>query len=254
MNIALIIGLFGILLTLIIGYNIIVQYRTKIESAKKQESAKHMVIIDSTEELISNAHHLPYSKELLVCLNQRILDALRAISELEPHDRSYPGRIENMEQQLQQLKTDYTGGDSTNFKVPSNDKQAIVMLKLVKRLRDTLRAEHRKGRVNTQVFVAENARLESIQVRINIENVVKRAKEATQRGQAGTARQLLKKGIDALSSKNDGYSNKARTRLQEMLDELNNKTKKKQDQELQDQLDKNKDDDIDVLFQPKKKW
>lgn len=177
MNIALIIGLFGILLTLIIGYNIIVQYRTKIESAKKQESAKHMVIIDSTEELISNAHHLPYSKELLVCLNQRILDALRAISELEPHDRSYPGRIENMEQQLQQLKTDYTGGDSTNFKVPSNDKQAIVMLKLVKRLRDTLRAEHRKGRVNTQVFVAENARLESIQVRINIEmwlNVLKK--------------------------------------------------------------------------------
>lgn len=39
-----------------------------------------------------------------------------------------------------------------------------------------------------------------------------------------------------------------------MLDELNNKTKKKQDQELQDKLDKNKDDDIDVLFQPKKKW
>ena len=249
MNIALIVGLFAILLTLIIGYNVIVQYRTKIESA-----TKHMMIIDSTEELISNAHHLPYSKELLVCLNQRILDALRSIAELSPTDRSYPARIENMEQQLQQLKTNYTGGDSTNFKVPSNDKQAIVMLKLVKRLRDTLRAEHKKGRVNTQVFVAENARLESIQVRINIENVVKRAKEATQRGQAGTARQLLKKGIDALSSKNDGYSNKARTQLQDMLDELNNKTKRKQDKELQDQLDKNKDDEIDVLFQPKKKW
>lgn len=47
------------------------------------------------------------------------------------------------------------------------------MLKLVKRLRDTVRNEHNKGRLDTQTYVSENARLETIQIRINIENVIK---------------------------------------------------------------------------------
>ncbi len=254
MNIALIIGLFAVLLTLIIGYSVIVQYRAKIEATKKQETVRYLAIIDSTEELISSAHLLPYSKELLVCLNQRILDALSSISELESNDRSYRNRMEYMTQQLEQLKLNYNTTESVNFKVPNNDKQAIVMLKLVKRLRDALRAEHRKGRINTQTFVTENGRLESIQIRINIENVIKRAKESIQRGQAGTARQLLKKGLEALQSRNDDYSNKARVRLRAILDELDNKTKKKQDKELKEHIDKSKDDDIDALFQPRKKW
>ncbi|MCG7496082.1 DNA repair protein [Vibrio sp. Of7-15] len=254
MNIALIVGLFALLLALIIGYNVIIQYRSRIESAKKQEAAKHIAVIETTEELMGNAHHLPYSKELLVCLNQRVLDALQAMYDIDPTNRTLAQRIANMEEQLRQLKENYAGGESTNLKVPSNDKQAIMMLKLVKRLRDTLRSEHKKGRVNTQVFVAENARLESIQVRINIENVVKRANDAITRGQVGTAKQLLKKGIDALSTKNDGYSNKARARLQSMLDEIDNKKKQQHDEERKQHQDKHKDDDIDVLFQPKKKW
>ncbi len=47
----------------------------KVESAKKQESSRYVAIIDATEDLIGNAHHLPFSKELLVCLNNRILDS-----------------------------------------------------------------------------------------------------------------------------------------------------------------------------------
>lgn len=75
MNIGLIIALVAILLILVLGYNIMLQYRVKVESAKKQESSRYVAIIDATEDLIGNAHHLPFSKELLVCLNNRILDA-----------------------------------------------------------------------------------------------------------------------------------------------------------------------------------
>ncbi|MBP2700620.1 DNA repair protein [Photobacterium lucens] len=253
MSIPLVIGLIGLLLALIIGYNVIIQYRQRIEAIKQQELAKHIAIIDATEELIGNAHHLPYSKELLVCLNQRIVDALQQMSEASPNDRSLTQRIKNVTEQIAHLESSYSNADITPFKVPSTDKQAIGMLQLVKRLKTVIKSEHSKGRMGTQAFVNENARLESIQLRINIENVVKRANEARIKGQIGTAKQLLKKGIDVLSAKNDNYANQAREKLQLMLDEIDNKQSMNYEQERQQQLDKDQDD-LDVLFQPKRKW
>ncbi|MGF1720391.1 DNA repair protein [Vibrio kyushuensis] len=254
MNIGLIIALVAVLLVLVLGYNIMLQYKVKVETAKKQESARYIAVIDATEDLIGNAHHMPFSKELLVCLNTRILDALNNMHELDPKNKQLAQRLENMKQQITQLRDNYQGGDSTTFKVPSSDKQAIVMLKLVKRLRDTIRTEHNKGRFETQAYVAENARLESIQVRINIENVIKRANDAIVRGQPGTAIQLLRKGIDALSSKNDDYSNQARNKLQTMFDELEQKRQNKSAEDLQQIEEKEKEDDMDALFGQKKKW
>ncbi|WP_375753409.1 DNA repair protein [Vibrio sp. HN007] len=254
MNIGLIIILVAVLLVLVIGYNVALQYRTKVESAKKQESARYIAIIDATEDLIGNAHHLPFSQELLVCLNQRILDALDAMCELDPKNRQLAQRKENMKNQVQQLKDNYSGGESTSFKVPTSDKQAIIMLKLVKRLRDTIRSEHNKGRFNTQSYVTENARLETIQIRINIENVIKRSNEAVMRNQVGTARQLLKKGLDALAPKNDAYSNQAREKLQEMLDKLDQNKKDKNADDLLAMEEKERNNDMEALFGEKKKW
>ncbi len=254
MNIALIIALVVVLLVLILGYNIMLQYKVKAESARKQESARYVAIIDATEELIGHAHHLPYSKELLVCLNNRILDALTNMYELDPKNRQLEQRVESVKQQIKQLQENYQGGDSSAFKVPSSDKQAIVMLKLVKRLRDTIRSEHNKGRFDTQAYVAENGRLETIQTRINIENVIKRSKDAIVRGQPGTALQLLRKGLDVLSTKNDNYSLQARDKLQAMLDELEQKRQSRSAEQLQQIEEKERQDDMDALFGEKKKW
>ncbi|MDG3087653.1 DNA repair protein [Vibrio hannami] len=254
MNIGLIIILVAVLLVLVIGYNVMLQYRTKVESARKQESARYIAIIDATEDLIGNAHHLPFSQELLVCLNQRILDALDAMCELDPKNRQLAQRRENMKNQVQQLKENYSGGESTSFKVPTSDKQAIIMLKLVKRLRDTIRSEHNKGRFNTQSYVTENARLETIQIRINIENVIKRANEAVMRNQVGTARQLLKKGLDALAPKNDSYSNQAREKLQGMLDKLEQNKKDQNAEDLLAMEEQERNSDMEALFGEKKKW
>ncbi|KOO11644.1 DNA repair protein, partial [Vibrio xuii] len=96
-------------------------------------------IIDATEELIGHAHHLPYSKDLLVCLNTRILDALQNMLDLDPKNKHLEQRVDNVKQQITQLEETFKGNDNAAFKVPSSDKQAIMMLKLVKRLRDTIR-------------------------------------------------------------------------------------------------------------------
>jgi len=230
------------------------QYKTKLESTRKQESARYLTIIDATEDLIGNAHHLPYSQDLLICLNNRILDALENMLALDPKNKQLMQRVENMQSQIQTLKNSYTGEESTTFKVPNSDKQAIIMLKLVKRLRDTIRSEHNKGRLNTQNYIAENARLETIQIRINIENVIKRANEAVMRNQTGTARQLLKKAIDVLMTKNDSYSNQAREKLQAMLNELDKNKKDRNADQLLAQEEKERDSDMDALFGEKKKW
>jgi hypothetical protein len=253
MSIGLIIALVAILLLMVLGYNIMLQYKMKAASARRQESARYVAVIDATEQLISNAHHIPFSKELLVCLNNRILDALVSMYELDPKNKTLGQRIEDMKKQIANLQNNKGNAESTSFKIPSNDKQAIVMLKLVKRLRDVIRTEHNKGRFDTQTYVAENARLESIQVRINIESVIKRANEAMTRGQPGTAIQLLKKGIDVLSSKNDAYSKQALERLQTMYDELEQNRKQKQ-APGQEQEQKERSDDFEVLFGDKKKW
>ncbi|OQQ10526.1 DNA repair protein [Vibrio splendidus] len=254
MNIGLIIALVAVLLVLVLGYNIMLQYKVKVETAKKQEASRYLTIIDGTEELIGNAHHMPFSQDLLVCLNNRILDALENMHQLDPKNKQLAQRIESVKQQITQLKENYKGGESTTFRVPSSDKQAIMMLKLVKRLRDTVRNEHNKGRFETQAYVVENARLETIQIRINIENVIKRANDSIARGQPGTAIQLLRKGIDALATKNDSYSNQAKEKLQQMLNELDQKRQDKNAQDLQQMESKEREDDMDALFGQKKKW
>ncbi len=256
MSIGLIIALVTILLALILGYNIMLQYKVRIEATKRQESARYVSLIDATEDLIGHAHNIPFSKELLLCLNNRILDALQNMQQLDPKNKQITHRIVNLQQQITQLKENEQVSESTTFKMPSSDKQAIAMLKLVKRIRNTIRNEHNKGRLDTQTYVTENARLETIQIRINIENVIKRSKDSISRGQPGTALQLLRKGIDALSTKNDAYSIEAKKTLEEMLGDLDKRRQDKNNEEVQQivEADKERDNDMDALFGEKKKW
>ncbi len=254
MSIGLIITLVSVLLLLVLGYNIMLQYKLKVNAAKKQETTRYIAIIDATEQLISNAHHIPFSRNLLQCLNTRILDALEGMQELDQQNKHLKQRIVDVKAQLDKLKElNQDDIEAPHFKVPSNDRQAIAMLKLVKRLRETIRSEHNKGRFETHAYIAENGRLESIQLRINIENLVKRTNDAIIKGQIGTAIQLLKKGIDVLSQKNDIFSIQARDKLQVMYDDLENNRRNKRSPQME-QEEKERHEDLAALFGDKKKW
>ncbi|ATF08669.1 DNA repair protein [Candidatus Enterovibrio altilux] len=251
MNISLIAVLCVLLFGLIVGYNIMAQYRQRLESSKRQEMAKYIAVIDTTEELIGNAHNLPFSGSLLVCLNNKILDALKTMHDIDRSDRSLEQRIVDVQGQIKQIQHAYQNQDSTSFRVSDSDREAISMLKLVKRLRAVIKAEHTKGRMLTQLFVAENLRLEQMQVKINIENVLKRVNDARIKGQLGTAQQLIKKAIEVVSSKNNAYCQSAKESLNEMLDEVNQALNKGHESAKSRATD-NKE--LDELFAPKKKW
>lgn len=251
MNIALIAGLCIILLGLIVGFNIMAQQRQRIESSNRQELAKYITVIDATEELIGNAHNLPFSGTLLICLNQKIHDTLKIMHEINKSDNSLQQRISSVQSQIQQIKQTYQNKESTSFRVPDSDREAISMLKLVKRLRAVIKAEHTKGRLTTQSFVAENSRLEQMQMKINIENVLKRVNDAKIKGQLGTAQQLLKKALEVVSAKSDPYCQSAKENLAAMLDELNISLSKSHE-EAKPKPEENSE--LDELFAPKKKW
>ena len=255
MNFSLILILVVALLVLILGYNVVMQFRIRAENVRKQEIARYLAVINSTENLLSNSHNVPYSPILIMCLHKRMLSALKSLSEITPKKNHLQERITGLNQQIANLKGNVDKKEN-KFKAPSSDRQALMMLKLVKVLRETIRSEYNKGNLDTEHYVSETRHLELIQVRINVDNAVKRVQEAIQKGQNGTANQLIKKALDVLSDKNDDYSNAARKKLQEMLSMVKiNRNERAEKERILHEEKSAQNEELDKLFERKKiKW
>ncbi|ATG74106.1 DNA repair ATPase [Zobellella denitrificans] len=244
----------GALLFLVILYNVIQQYRQKQETEKRTLMLKHKHQINETDELLLSASQLPYSKTLMLVLYGRILGSLQAMQQQDPDNPQIKGRIAGVEQQFQHLRDHYQM-ESEGIKTPESDQQAIHMLQIVKRLRMVLRAEHNKGKLGTQHFVLEDRRLELIQLKINLTNLIKRARSAFDNREINMARQMLEKGVKAVSMipDKDEQLKRMEEALRNRLDELS----QDQDKAMREQEEREEQkvtSELDVLFQPKRKW
>lgn len=252
MNIPLIIGLFLGLIIFIIILTTFSQNKQKRDRYVLHEMRKNTMIIDSTEDIIGYADKLPFSKELYVCLHKRIRDGIQNNITLDKEyaKRNRP-RLDSINAQIAQVESTFTTTDINSFHPPNNDRIALALLKLIKRLKNIVKAEHGKGNFPTQAYALEIQRLDILQTKINIENVIKRANDAIVQNQAGTAAQLLTRGINSISARQDSYSMAIKERLQEMLQEVENSQSEQQQQQIEEL---NKKDELDELFTPKKKW
>lgn len=244
----------GALLFLVIAYNIMQQYKQKQETDRRILMTKQKLVIDESDELLLNASRLPYTKVLVLLLQNRILDALRAISQVNPSLNSVRQRIQDVTAQINYVQEHYQANEESSFRAPDSDRQALQMLQLVKKIRAVVRVEHNKGKIDPQAFVAEDRRLELLLLKINIANLIQRALDARVQRQFGSAKQMLTKGITTLAAIHDKDAwlitreEEMRMALREMAEQLEQANQK----EL-DQLNEKKDD-LDVLFQPKRKW
>lgn len=244
----------GALLFLVIAYNIMQQYKQKQETDRRILMTKQKLIIDESDELLLNASRLPYTKVLVLLLQNRILDALRAISQANPALNSVRQRIQDVTAQINYVQEHYQANEESPFRAPDSDRQALQMLQLVKKIRAVMRVEQNKGKIDPQAFVAEDRRLELLLLKINIANLIQRALDARVQRQFGSAKQMLTKGITTLAAIHDKDAwlitreEEMRMALREMAEQLEQANQK----EL-DQLNEKKDD-LDVLFQPKRKW
>ena len=181
-------------------------------------------------------------------------DSLVAILQLDPNLLQVRQRLTNVKALIAQIKANTTKNDDRTFRTPNTDREAIVLLQQVKKIRTVLRSEHAKSKLNTQTFILEDRKLELMQLNVNINNLLKRAYESRALRQFGSAKQLLRKGIDNLNSIND-KDEMLQGKQQEMvslLNEINEQLSRASSEDLKQRQDQDDvKNELDLLFQQK---
>jgi hypothetical protein len=256
----------GIIFALIIALIIIVlvlgaiqQHKEKVQREKRTKVAKQKAIIDETEELLLSITHLPNNPHLVLILNNRSLNAVKSLARILPDDKPIIKRIIEMQERVSTSKsnTSYEAGEQI-FILPDNEQQLVAALQCIKKLRVILKSEQSKGNIDAQTFAQEEHKLSAMQLKIGVETLQKRGVIAYQKEMLGSARQYLEKALQTISESpiQTEYCLKKREEMQKVLDDitssLNNTNAK--DAAKKAKKAKTEEDDLDLLFQPKKKW
>jgi flagellar basal body-associated protein FliL len=247
-----------LIVLLIVGaifINAFQQHKEKAEAEKRNELAKQKLIIDETEDLIVATSQFPISKRIMSIMHQRVLNSLKLMNELNPKAKDIAQRISDAAEQVKTIDVDTPPPSADSFQLPENEKQIIVYIQGVKKLRQFLRIENSKGKVETAVFQREDKLLELLQLRINIETLTKRADAAMSTNMLGSARQYLEKAIAAMSSSSqqDEFITKRRAELEHKLKAIQDNLRNSNSQDVKKRQEEEKDE-LDELFAPKKKW
>lgn len=255
--IAIIVGLIIALIIFVVVVNMMQQHKEKIESEKRVQVAKQKAIIDETEELLLNLTHLPSNPDANEALNRRSLNAAKAIKRIMPEMKGIKSRIQELDSRLQasvSMAANQTPSDDV-FMLPDNEQQLLVILQCIKKLRAILKSEQVKGALEPTKFTKQDLRLDAMQLKINIESLMKRGTMAFNKEMTGSARQYFEKALQALQNHpvKTEYNQAKQNELTDKLEEITNSLKNTNAQDAAKKA-KDSEDDLDLLFQPKKKW
>ena len=235
--------------------NAIQQHKNKIESDRRTEISKQKSIIDNTEAALLGAEQIPTSQRLNFIMQRRILAAMKAAKQIGDTSTGSNERIKSMEETLKTIDVSRPAPSEDSFQLPQGDKHVIVFIRGIKNLRTLLRAEFKKGRIESRVFLAEDKLLERLQLRANVETLVRRGDIAVKNNQMGSARQCLEKAIGALASQpnQDEYITTRKAQLEEQLYNLESNLKNTNSQDVA-KKEESERSEIDELFGEQKKW
>lgn len=253
----IIIGLIVALILIVVVISAIQQHKEKIEQEKRAKVAKHKAIIDETEELILGLALLPENPNIVTILNLRSLNAAKQMSQEMPEMKGIKSRVQELESRLKASKEMASNHQAKeeSFVLPENEQQLVQILQCIKKLRLVLKSEQSKGALDAQNFMAEDGRLDALQLRINIESLVKRGNAAYSKEMIGSARQYYEKAMQTLSahSTNTEYVQAKKAEISDKLEQITAELKNTNAEDRAKKA-KNEEDELDVLFQPKKKW
>ena len=231
------------------------QHKNKLEANRRTELSKQKGIIDVTEAALLAAEQIPISQKLIFIMQRRVLAAMKMANQMGDKLINTNGRIKTAEGILKSIDVNDSPPPEDSFKLPEGDKQVIQFIRGIKTLRALLRAEFKKNRLESRVFLAEDKLLERLQLRANVETLIRRGENAIKKDQLGSARQCLEKAIGALAAQPnpDEYITTKKAQLENQLDniEVNLKTTNIRDVAKKEKSEKN---DLDELFAHKKKW
>lgn len=254
--IAIIIGLIVALIIFVVVVSAIQQHKEKQEADKKTKVAKQKAIIDESEALLVSLGNLPSSPNLVKMLNQRCLNAAKAMQTLMPDVKGIKNRIQELNTRLA-AASDLAANQNSEevFMVPDNEQQILTILQCIKKIRATLKSEQSKGIIDAQTFSKEDQRLDAMQLKINIESLVKRGSQAQSKEMLGSARQYFEKALQTLAAHpiKTEYVAAKQSEITDQLADISDSLKSTNAQDAAKKA-KNEENDLDVLFQPKKKW
>ncbi len=254
--IGIIVGLIIALVVIVIIINAIQQHKEKQEAEKRALIAKQKAIIDETEELIINMGNLPPNPPIVEILNRRSLNAAKRMAQIVPDSRAR-SRINDLESRLKASEdlAQNTAMNEEPFILPDNEQHLVAILQTIKKLRVILKSEQAKGTLDAQTFMREDLRFDAMQLKISIESLIKRGNQAFNKEMIGSARQYFEKALVTLSNHahKSEYTQVKENEINDRLEEITVmlKTTNAADREKKA---KSEEDDLDMLFQPKKKW
>ncbi|MBL4942047.1 MAG: FeoB-associated Cys-rich membrane protein [Colwellia sp.] len=254
--VAIIVGLIIALIIFVVVVSAIQQHKEKQEAEKRVKVAKQKAIIDESEALILNLASLPSSPNLVKILNRRSLNAAKIMRELMPNVKAIRSRINEIKARLEaaeDLAANQNSEDS--FILPDNEQQILAILQCIKKLRATLKSEQSRGILDAQTFTQEDQRLDAMQLKINIESLTKRGSQAQSKEMLGSARQYFEKALQTLTNHpmKTEYTTTKHAEISAQLIEITDALKITNASDAARKA-KDEENELDVLFQPKKKW
>ncbi|WP_231378583.1 hypothetical protein [Idiomarina loihiensis] len=228
------------------------QNRQRLELERRKKLARFRSSLEQIEDLIHMSSFFPIGKSMLVVLNSRALEILKGMNAASP-SKDYKARIQDYEERIQSVDRNDTSLISEDFEIPENNKQIIAMINGLKRLRSTLRNEHSRGRVDSNVFSVEDQRLTKLQLKISIETLIRRGRHAYESQMLGSARQYYEKALRTIEDQSfsDDYTTSRQQSIKKALEQIAQELK---DAHTRDKEKHKKEDDLEELFQPKRKW
>jgi len=253
----IIIALIVALVIIVVGVSALQQHKEKQEKEQRTKAAKQKAIIDENEELILNLANLPSNPNITNILIRRSLNAAKAMKAILPESKTIRSKIGELEARLS-ASQDLAGAQSEKeemFILPDNEQQLVSILQSIKRLRATLKSEQSKGALDAQAFSHEDKKLDAMQLQIGVESLLKRGNMAYQKEMLGSARQYFEKAMQTLSAHpiQTEYTTNKKAEVEIQLEEITNALKSTNAKDAAKKA-KDQEDDLDMLFQPKKKW
>ncbi|ABG40144.1 conserved hypothetical protein [Paraglaciecola sp. T6c] len=243
------------LIVMAIIVNAVQQHRNKVEAEKRVEVAKQKNVIDETEEILLATEHITVSQQLKFIFQQRIVNALKIIAQVNPGVMDISSRIESASNKLKELSANQEPVSTDSFNLPNSDKQVVAYIKCVKKMRGLLRSEYTKGRVDSSAFMVEDKYLERLQLRANVETLMRRGESSMQAQQLGSARQCIEKAITALDSQSqpDDYIIQRKQELERQLKQIQDSLRSANTEDVRKRKESERNE-LDELFSEKKKW
>jgi hypothetical protein len=254
MTIYIIAGI-GFFVLLLIIATIMQQQRSRVELEQRTEVSRLTITIDETEDLLSRIANIPVTKALMIIMHNRILETQKSIITIN-NDKNLVAQINDRQQLIESIANSFQSKGLDTFRLPSDDREVLQMVQLLKKLKGLINNEHKRGRINPEIFANEIKRADLMQIRININSIIARAKSAVEAKQSGSARTYLDKAIKtlkAINSESDAFVNAKLDQAQLMLSKLD-QVKIDRDERVKKEKDDKSSTDLDIIFQPKKKW